>query len=149
MTKQEKMLNVEERWKTGTGLVPKEILSGMRVEGLIEKWVTWLVYEMERSLYKYYMRDRNIDADCLGAITGLFSHVNQETEYVTKCLEDLIVEEIVGFEDIVIAIYGVASDEVYLVRRFYYLFSKIEEWDTDFMWNNCANDRRLKTILIK
>lgn len=66
---------------------------------------------------------------------------------LTPVLEDLVNKNIYGVEDIFIAVYGVDSDEVYALRRFLELNSRITEWDEDYMWNNCGSDKRMLKIL--
>lgn len=127
---------------------PNSIMSDMTTKGLLGKWTTMITSEIVPALYKYYMKYRNIDAGCKGFVASLFIEIEGKISNLTPVLEDLVDKNIYGIEDIFIAVYGITSDEVYVLRRFMELSKKIESWDEDFMWNNCSTDKRLKSILL-
>lgn len=125
------------------------IMSDMTTKGLLGKWVSMIFSESQSALYKYYMKDMNIDAGDKSFVISLFKSVDNKISNLTPVLEDLVEKNIYGIEDIFIAVYGVSSDEVYVLREFMRLSQKMASWDEDYMWNNCETDKRLKSILLK
>lgn len=126
---------------------PDDIISDMTIKGLLGKWTEWIYSKAVSALLKYYMKTGNIDAGDKSFVISQFKGIKMEIDYLTPILEDLVAKEICGIEDIFIAVYGIKSDEVYVVRRFLDRCNHINEWDTDYMWNDCANDKRLLSIL--
>lgn len=124
------------------------IMSDMTIKGLLGRWTSIIFSELTTVLYKYYIKNNNIDAGDKNFVITLFQDLNHKIEYLTPVLEDLVEENICGIEDIFIAVYGVASDEVYVLRRFLHLTERMASWDEDYMWNDCATNKRLKKILL-
>lgn len=89
----------------------------------------------------------NINVGCIDFIKTLFYENNTGIQYITSILDDLTIRELYEIEDIFIAVYSVQSDEVYTLRKFEELYKNIDEWDADFMWNDCSSDKRLKDII--
>ena len=127
---------------------PDSILSDMTIKGVLGKWTTHIAHTVLWTVSKYYVSGpRNIDCGDMSFVKSVFCDTNHEIDMITPILEDLVNKKIYGMEDIFISVFGVESDEVYVLRKFYSLFSKITEWDSDYMWNDCSNDTQLKEIL--
>lgn len=124
-----------------------EIMSEMTTKGLLGKWCETIFREIKYCLKNYYIKTNNVGVGCDNFVKTLFSETDSNINHITKLLEDLTIRELYGIEDIFIAVYGVQSDEVYTLRKFKELYEKIDEWDTDFMWNDCGFDKRLKDII--
>lgn len=123
------------------------VMSNMTTKGLLGKWTAMILADIENTLQKYYMKDRNIDAGDKGLVAALFRHTDSKIAALTPVLEDLVAPNIRGIEDIFIAVYGVASDEVYILRSYRKLAKDVSTWDEDYMWNNCSLDQRLRHII--
>ena len=122
-------------------------LSDMTIKGLLGKWTGLIASDINSCLDKYYMKTRNIDYGDKNFVINLFNNTSVKISNLTPVLEDLVNKNIYGVEDIFIVVYGVDSDEVYALRRFLELNSRITEWDEDYMWNNCGSDKRMLKIL--
>lgn len=93
------------------------------------------------------MKTGNINRGDKNFVINLFNEVSTKISFLVPVLEDLVNKNIYGIEDIFIAVYGVDSDEVYTLRNFFTLNSKISEWDEDYMWNDCSSNKRMLKIL--
>lgn len=127
---------------------PDDILSDMTNKGLLGKWIGYLVSEVRSSLYSFYVKTNNVDCGDVDFVTKRFVETKMEIDYILPVLEDLVDANIHGFEDICIAIYGVESDEVFLVRRFLQQNACMSEWKSSSMWTDCGGDLRLLNILL-
>lgn len=139
--------DTEDKYGNNTNF-PDDILSDISKKGLLGKWTATLLSYSENALFRYYIKDRNIDAGHKDVVVSLFQDVNNTMLTLTPVLEDLVEKNIIGIEDIFIAVYGVSSDAVYVLREFKKLMKRIDNWDEDYMWNNCSNNKRLKKILL-
>lgn len=139
---------MEDQYGNNTNF-PDNILSDMTIKGLLGKWIELINFNINDCLYKYYMKTRNIDCGDKKFVINLFNEVSAKISFITPVLEDLVNKNIYGIEDIFIAIYGVDSDEVYTLRNFITLNSKISEWDEDYMWNDCSSNKRMLKILTR
>ena len=122
------------------------IMSDMTTKGLLGKWTALIESRVRCDIRKYYMKTRNIDAGDKNWIKSFFKDTMQFISYLTPILEDLVHKNIYGMEDIFIAVYGIQSDEVYLLREFLDLYKRMDEWDEDYMWNDCETNSRLYDI---
>ena len=117
---------------------PNDIMSDMTTKGLLGKWVAFLVSKVRCSLYSYYIKTNNIDYGDTNFVTQRFTETKGEIEYILPVLEDLVNANIHGFEDICIAVYGIGSDEVFMIRRFFQLCVCMPIWKKDSMWTDCS-----------
>ena len=124
-----------------------EILSDMTMKGILGKWTGLLYSDIRYAMFKYYMKTRNIDVDCLNFTKNLFKTTRNKINFVEPVLNDMVAVNIGGIEDIFIGIYGVGSDEVYLLRNFLERCENIDSWDEDYMWNDCLGNERMYKIL--
>jgi hypothetical protein len=124
-----------------------DIMSNMTIKGLFKKWMSKIHQDICCALFQYYMKSNNRDTGDREFTESLFREVGLEIKYVTPILEDMTVSNLYGMEDIFIAAYGVTSDEVFVIRRFLDRYKCIDEWDEDYMWNDCGSDRRMLDIL--
>lgn len=127
---------------------PDDILSDMTTKGLLGKWIGYLVSEVRGALYSFHVKTNNIDCGDIDFVTKRFVETKMKIDCILPVLEDLIDANIYGFEDICIAIYGVGSDEVFLVRRFLQQNACMSEWKSGSMWTDCKGDLRLHNILL-
>lgn len=128
---------------------PDEILSDMTIKGLLGRWTGSILAKVRYALCGYFLAEsHNVDAGDKNAVETRFEEVKNIIDFSTPILEDCVDQNICGIEDIFIAVFGIMSDEVYLLRRFLQLYADMDQWDTDFMWNDCKNDPRLKKILL-
>lgn len=123
------------------------IMSSMTTKGLLSKWTNYLYHQMRYCLSKYYMCVCNVDVGDKNYVVVQFKDIDNLIVRLIPVLEDLVDIRIKGMEDIFIAVYGIESDEVYVCRRFLYLFQMMDKWDEDFMWNDCKTDERLRGII--
>ena len=136
-------------------LLPEDVddtdsfLSDMIVSKLLIKWVGSIFSDACYALCKYYMHTGNVDCGCMPVVESLFREIDVKMQVLIPVLEDMVSRDIRGIEDIFIAVYGVGSDEVYVMRRFLELFGRMGEWDEDYMWNDCGGDRRMLQILTR
>ena len=120
------------------------ILSGITIKGLLGKWTGAIASDVHYAVENYYMREYKDRKD---HVVSVFHKVASKIETLTPVLEDLVSREICGMEDIFIAVFGLTSDEVCLIRKFMELHGRIDTWDEDCMWDDCVHDRRLFDIL--
>lgn len=125
---------------------PDEIMSEMTTKGLLGKWCDMIFNETLYCLKKYYMKTNNIDCGDIEVVKSIFNNTEEKIFDIVPILEDLVIKELYGIEDIFLVVYGVTSDQVYVIKKFLELNEKIDEWDTDSMWNNCVSDERLKKV---
>lgn len=125
------------------------ILSDMTIKKLLIKWTELIKFDISYGLYKYYMKTHNIDRGDKNFVITLFNEISTKISFLTPVLEDLVNKNIHGIEDIFIAIYGVDSNEVYILRDFFKLNDKVNTWDEDYMWNDCNSDKRMLEILVQ
>ena len=127
---------------------PSNIMSDMTTKGLLGKWTSLILSETLTALYKYHMEYRNIDAGDKSFVISRFRDVGDRISNITPVLNDLVDKNINGIEDIFIAVYGIASDEVYVLREFMRLLKNMASWDEDYMWTDCTTDKRLRSLLL-
>lgn len=127
---------------------PSSIMSDMTTKGLLGKWTSAILSGTVNALHKYYIKDGNIDAGDKSFVVSLFRDIEDKISNLTPVLEDLVDKNIYGIEDIFIAVYGITSDEVYVLREFMKLSKNMASWDEDYMWNDCITDKRLRSVLL-
>lgn len=128
---------------------PDEILSDMTIKGLLGRWTGSILAKVRYALCGYFLAEsHNVDAGDKNAVELRFKDVKNIIDHSTPILEDCVDQNICGMEDIFIAVFGIMSDEVYLLRRFLQLYTDMDQWDADFMWNDCEADPRLKKNLL-
>ena len=123
---------------------PGTVMSDITTKGLLGKWVDTIIFEIRYDIFKYCAKTNNLDAGDKDFVKSLFIETNNKILHLTPVLEDLCNEKLYGIEDIVIAIYGVDSDEVYTMRSFLYKIKHIKEWDENYMWNDFKGQERLR-----
>ena len=126
----------------------EDVLSNITIKGLLGKWTHMIISDVKHDIYKFYAKTRNIDAGDKNCIREFFMETNEKIHYLTPILEDLCNENLYGIEDIMIAVFGVGSDEVFVLREFLRRMEQINEWDEDYMWNDFAGRDRLKKICL-
>lgn len=127
---------------------PDEIMSDMTTKGILSHQIDTIInVKIEYAMFKYHMRTRNIDAGYKNFVTHLFQDAIRHIDVATPILEDFVNRNIYGLEEILCAMFGEYSDEVYIYRKFNELAKRINEWDEKEMWTDCSNDERLKGIL--
>lgn len=129
-----------------------DILSDMTIKGLLGKWTHLVASNIKSDLYRYYSKKYFEVSSYDGLVNEIqcfFNATQNEIDKLTPILEDLVNKNIYGMEDIFIAVFGIMSDEVYMIREFNRIMEKQEEYrfDTDYMWNNCRGHSRLAEIL--
>ena len=125
---------------------PDSVMSDMTTKGLLGKWTEMVISDVQVAVFKYYAETQNIDAGDLNFVRSLFISTNDRIRAITPVLEDLCNRNLYGIVDITIAVFGVDSDEVFVLREFLKRMERINEWDTDFMWNDFSGYERLKKI---
>lgn len=146
MTKQPSLVSMKKDSFGNNIDFPNEIMSEMTTKGLLGKWLSYIISQIQRSLATYYLKTGNVDAGDFNAVVAQFTQTKEMVEYYLPVLHDLVEERISGLEDIAIAVYGISSDEVFLVRRFQQLCISMPVWKEYEMWNDCRGDFRLKKI---
>lgn len=127
---------------------PDEIMSDMTTKETLSHWTDSILSSISYALKKYHFKTRNVDYGDKQFAVDRFREAAEQEKHVVPVLEDFVVREISGMEDILIAMTGVASDEVYMYRCYKKLLARIKEWDTDYMWSDdCNGDTRLCAIL--
>lgn len=147
MTKQSSLVSMKTDSFGNNVNFPNEIMSEMTTKGLLGKWLSYILSEIQRSLATYYLKTGNVDAGDFNFVVDRFKETREMVEYYLPVLHDLVEERISGLEDITIAVYGISSDEVFLVRRFQQLCISMPVWKEHQMWNDCKGDSRMKKII--
>lgn len=124
------------------------IMSDMTIKGLLGKWTARIFDEARTALKMYHLKEENIDHWDTDRVLSRFRYVSTAIRWIQPVLEDLTAENIYGIEDVFIAVYGVMSDEVYVIREFLRLDRMRGEWDADYIWDDCVHDSRLEKILM-
>jgi len=106
------------------------------------------------------MQTGNIDAGDYDIVSLYFSEAFTTIRFVTPVLEDFLVRDISGIDNIVKAIYGEGSDELYMLKKFLKIADHMFFWAAprtstdaylpgteDVLWDDCQADTRLKRIL--
>lgn len=126
---------------------PDDIMSDMTMKETLSHQLNSLLSDIRYALRKYHFK-RGEDYKDEQFVVDQFRYAATRQEYIVPVLEDFVIREISGLEDILIATTGVASDEVYMYRCYKHLLDKIDKWDMDNMWSDdCNGDTRLCTIL--
>ena len=127
---------------------PDDVIGPLTMKGLLGKWVTLKLSDIRYAVTKYHMSYRNIDAGDANFVLQLFADLDDELFILTPVLEDLTASHLYGFDNIVEAMYGPNSDEVYLVREYRTLAQSRNEWKACDMWKlHAGKDARLYNIL--
>ena len=120
----------------------------MTTKGLLGKWTHTIISDVRHDVYKFYAKTLNIDAGDINCVRQFFIATSEKIKYLTPVLEDLCNKNLYGIEDIMIAVFGAGSDEVFLLREFLNRMDHIDEWDEDYMWNDFQEHDRLKQICL-
>ena len=123
------------------------ILSSMTTKGLLGKWCEKFYAEIRFALFKYYMKENNIDAGDKDIISKIFKGTQEKIQMITPVLEDLVAVGMKGLDGIFYAVYGVNSDELYALEKFNALADTVDQWDTSVMWDGCKADERLLSCI--
>ncbi len=124
---------------------PDSIMSDITTKGLLGKW-TQLIYLDTLSCLRRYYESRRKQGRDIEYVRRFFERNSQSAAHKLPILEDLVTNDINGMEDIFIAVFGVGSKQVYVLRHFIELMQK-ETWDGSHMWDNAKDDLRLHKIL--
>lgn len=133
---------------------PEKYMNGLDAAQCVGKWVERVVRDAYGVLHKYYnpkmsyLTDRGEIPVCEDYLKDLRRMVRN----LKPVLEDLIDGSLNGLDDMIIAQYGIGSDELYIYRAFVKLAEKYEDrgfLDGDFMgeYGYKGMDRRLREIL--
>lgn len=139
--------------KEKISLAAEEIMSDFSKKDLLLKWVDFIYSDVENFVHYYHIRGGFVDPgvkESLFEANWRYKVASERIKYLTPVLEDLVNEKLYGIEDIMIAIYGITSDEVFVLREFLRLEerknnSKDNEFDVDYMGR--LNNGRLYDIL--
>lgn len=107
----------------------KYLTGGLNVKELISKWTQYLISQAYTILHKYYDPEGNPES-YVPELSVLYLYCDQlleETPVIEKILLDLVCEELESIDDIIIAVYGIASDEVFVWRSCKQLIEKGRE----------------------
>ncbi|MCR5718055.1 MAG: type II toxin-antitoxin system RelB/DinJ family antitoxin [Oscillospiraceae bacterium] len=126
--------------------VPNEIMSDINAKALLYKWTEYFFIESRYCVIKYYAKRNNVDANSISTVAIFFRRLKEEMEQITPVLEDLVISDITGIEEITAAIYGESSDEVYIVKTFNELYNSIDNWKESDMWNDFESNERLRQL---
>lgn len=108
-------------------------------EYFVTKWTDLLLHDMAVCITKYECDgSTNVDAGDLDFVKTFFEDCYKRGKFIESFLLDLVVEDIENFEDIVIAIYGLGSEDLRIVRRFNELYENMDNWDEDYMWRKSS-----------
>ena len=125
-----------------------EILSDITIKGILGKWCQYIIGDVCYIVGKYHLNKQyNVDAFDMELTKQLFTNIYNKYIIVEDILEDIVIKNIRGLEDIFISVYGVYSDEVFIYREFKKLYNNIDNWNAVDMWTNCEYNKRLFDIL--
>ena len=117
----------------------KFINEDMIKEEFVTIWTNLLLNDMKVCNLKYEGDGSiNVDAGDLDFVKTFFRDSYKKGKLIESFLLDLVTEDIEDFEDIVIAIYGLGSPELKVVRKFNKLYEDIDNWDEDYMWQKSS-----------
>lgn len=126
---------------------PDDVAKEVTAKGVIGKWISIILTKMKNALFAYYINENNDAINDKKKVDSLFTDTKKTVDDTMPFLEDLISDNINGFESLIIAMYGISGDETYMMRKFTKLYSKKDKWEEKNMWNNCEFDDRLFNIL--
>ena len=140
--------------------IPDEIMRETTTKDILRKWTENVLQDVKYALTEYYAKHSDIAEELRKRILtydyNMFRKKLVEIEFedircrmkcISPLLTDLVHEDIYTIADIFIVVYGMTSDETYLIRHFTKLYNDIGHWSEFFMWNNCQNNKRLARIL--
>ncbi len=123
---------------------PDLIMSGMTTKETLSHQIEVIIIEIRNALKKYHFKEANEDYGNKAAVADYFRKVAEKQKHIVSVLEDLVIPDLSGAEDILIAVTGVISYEVYMYRRFKELLDTIDSWKEKEMWSDdCNFDKRL------
>lgn len=139
--------------------IPDEVMSNITTKELLRYWVEEMLSAEKIALREYYYSSSYMYNEIIreqGLIKGAGISRKQFTKRVFKTTHDDIVQmlqfigkmtskDLQSGKDIVIAIYGLYSDEAYVYREFCKCYDRMHEWDETEMFS--CSDERLKRIL--
>lgn len=135
---------------------PKQFMTGLNAEQCAGKWISHVINEARLFLVKYYNPNVNYLSDAeqgeVGLCADYLTELRMLIKFLTPILEDMIAPSLNGMDDLIIAQYGIGSDELYIYRAFVHRAERYEEQgflDGDYMgrYGYEGMDRRLRQIL--
>lgn len=126
------------------------VVGSMTMKGLLGKWLGVVVDDCRSCLIRYYSDEYAKFCEDIEPpevyVRRWFDETAAKFKCLTPVLDDLVNSRLYGIGDILIAAYGVDSDEVYAYREFERLSEK-KKFSTATMWDNAAHDPLLRKIL--
>ena len=135
---------------------PGIYMHGLDAAQCVGKWVERIVCDARWFLCKYYDPGTNYLSETerceIGVCEDFLRDSRRMARDLTPVLEDLIDGSLNGLDDMIIALYGIGSDELYVYRAFVKLAEKYEDrgfLDGDSMgkYGYEGMNRRLQEIL--
>lgn len=140
--------------------IPDDIMKDITTKEVLRKWIENILQDVRYSLTEYYAKHSDVVEELSRRIRPYdyntfrkkvveieFEDIRCRIKCITPLLTDLLHDDIWTITDICIAVYGMMSDEVYLIRHFMKLYNDKQYWSEFFMWNDCKNNDRLARIL--
>lgn len=135
---------------------PKRYMTGLDASQCVGKWIESIVRDARGFLRKYYDPKTNYLSEADKCEISVCEMYLKDTWHMIQCLtpvfEDLIDDSLNGMDDMVVAQYGIGSDELYVYRMFVRHAEKYEDrgfLDGDSMGVHgyVGMNRRLREIL--
>lgn len=127
---------LKENMKKGFNIL-NFINEDIKKEDFIYKWTKILLNDMRVCIFKYEGDGSvNPDAGDLDFVKTFFRNGYKGGELIESFLLDLFTENMENFEDIVIALYGLGSPELKVVRKFNKLYENIDNWNEYERWRD-------------
>lgn len=99
----------------------QNIMSDYTVEEFLQKQIEEIYYYVQKFVHYYHIEGNfiTLGKDIVSAeVNWKYNLAYNRIKYITPVLEDFIDDRLSGFEDILIAIYGIMSDEVFVFREY-------------------------------
>lgn len=118
---------------------PNEVLSDMTTKGLLGKWCNMILSHIVSDVCKYRV-EIYLEGHEYTEIKSNFLYTYRQISHITPILEDLTNINLYGLDDIFLAVYGINSKEVRILRehkRLLRLLNKADDKTSfgDGMWS--------------
>lgn len=135
------------------------IFTDISAKDLMLAWSRNTLRDINDAMYEYYIKNSYtlselFDRTCIKNYTAfrknmvelMFEDIHNQLVCQFHLFRPVLknIDYIIEFFD---AVYGITSDEAYIVRKFMHLYKIMPNWNTMYMWDNCQDDIRLACIL--
>lgn len=125
----------------------RSLLDNVDYASLYIKWIEMIPNILKDALVQYHMKENNSRYMKLSDVKTSFYLCYYAVNLINMLLNDFTKDKHRGVDNLLISVYGRGHNVVYMYNRFMHLYSTIDHWNVRHMWNNCAEDYRLRMII--